>query len=73
MGWDAEDARRFIGNIGLVRGRLKDLDDSRRAAALESLKETLAAHDQDGVVFLGGMVDQRASPRWLSGVRTNGY
>ncbi len=52
VGSDTEDAYRFIGGLGLVRGLLQDLDNPRRAAALESLRKTIAAHaTADGVVF----------------------
>ena len=54
-GWDAEDALRFIVNLGLVRGLLQDLDASRRAAALASLKETIAAHETPDGVMSGSM------------------
>ncbi|HZJ49347.1 MAG TPA: methyltransferase domain-containing protein [Actinomycetota bacterium] len=51
-GSDADDAFLFFRNTGVARGLLQDLDDAARASAVESLKETMVAHQTgDGVKF----------------------
>lgn len=51
-GSTAKDACQFMGNTGVARGMLQDLDDAARASAIESLKATMGAHEtSDGVEF----------------------
>jgi len=51
-GSDADDAFLFFRDSGVARGLLQDLDDAARSSALESLRETMAAHQtENGVEF----------------------
>jgi SAM-dependent methyltransferase len=60
LGADAADACRFIG--GLMGWMLEGLDDDGRAAALDALRNTTAAHQTaDGVTF--------ASATWITTAR----
>jgi SAM-dependent methyltransferase len=50
VGADAADAFGFARTLGMTKGMLDDLDDAARAEALETLRQTLAAHETaDGV------------------------
>jgi ubiquinone/menaquinone biosynthesis C-methylase UbiE len=50
VGADAADAFRFTRTLGMTKGLLDDLDEAARATALETLRQTLAAHASgDGV------------------------
>jgi SAM-dependent methyltransferase len=52
FGTDAEDAYGFMSSIGIVHGLTHELDDARRAEALDALRATVEAHDTgDGVLF----------------------
>jgi len=54
FGRDAEDAYAFVSTLGITLGLTADLDDTAQAAALEQLRQTLAAHDTaDGVLLRG--------------------
>lgn len=54
LGADADDAFSFVSTFGMTRGLTQDLDDARRAAALEALHACLRAHEKsDGVLFGG--------------------
>lgn len=54
FGDDADDAFSFVGTFGITRGLTQDLDDPSRAAALDALHATLAAHETDDGVLFGG-------------------
>ena len=52
LGRNAHDAASFMGNSGVARGLLADLEADQRTTALESLHRTMADHETaDGVVF----------------------
>ena len=52
FGMDADDAYAFMSNIGIVHGLTHELDDARKAQALDNLRATVEAHDTgDGVLF----------------------
>lgn len=63
FGDDADDAFSFVSTLGFTRGLTRDLDDARRAAALEALHATLAEHETDAGVMFGGSA-------WLVRART---
>ncbi len=51
-GVDADDAFRFVSQVGIARGLLEDLDAPAREAALQELRRTLVEHDTGaGVTF----------------------
>ncbi len=51
---DADDAFSFVTTLGIARGLTQDLDDARKAAALDALHAPLAEHQTDaGVLFDG--------------------
>ncbi len=52
LGADPVDAFRFVSEMGIARGLLKDLDAAATATSLEALRATLRHHQADGgVVF----------------------
>lgn len=54
FGDDADDAFSFVATLGLTSGLTQDLDDARKAAALDALHATLVEHEsEDGVLFGG--------------------
>ena len=53
LGADAEDAFGFVSALGLTRGLLGELDDDARQAALDDLRDRLAAHATPDGVRLG--------------------
>ncbi|MDQ3708582.1 MAG: methyltransferase domain-containing protein [Actinomycetota bacterium] len=54
FGDDADDAFAFVTTMGLTIGLTQDLDDARKAAALDALHATLVEHESgDGVLFGG--------------------
>ena len=52
MGADADDAVEYARDINMVRTLLEELDADERARALDSLRETMAAHDTGSGVVL---------------------
>jgi SAM-dependent methyltransferase len=55
---NADDACAFISGMGCVKFRLQDLDDERRAGALDDLRATLSSYEtSDGV--------QMATATWI--------
>lgn len=53
LGADGDDAYRFFGTTGIVRGMTKDVDDVQRAAALDALRQTMVDHAGAGGVEFG--------------------
>ncbi|SDO18031.1 class I SAM-dependent methyltransferase [Geodermatophilus sp. DSM 45219] len=53
LGADPEDAFGFVSGLGLIRGLLGGLDDDARRAALDDLRDRLAAHATPDGVRLG--------------------
>jgi SAM-dependent methyltransferase len=52
FGADADDAYGFMSQIGIVHGLTQELDDAKKAEALQALRATVDAHDTgDGVLF----------------------
>ena len=52
LGADGADAFGFLRSMGVTRGLLNDLDEATAARALDTLRETLAAHaTAEGVLF----------------------
>jgi SAM-dependent methyltransferase len=52
LGTDGADAFGYLRTMGVTRGLLNDLDEATAARALDTLRETLAAHaTADGVLF----------------------
>jgi SAM-dependent methyltransferase len=52
FGADLDSAYGYVSSMGITRGLTAELDDVRRSRALESLRETLKAHETpDGVRF----------------------
>jgi hypothetical protein len=49
-GKNADDAFAFISGMGCVKFRLQDLDDERRARALDDLRSTLSSFETAGGV-----------------------
>ncbi len=62
-GDDADDAFSFVSTVGVTRGLTQDLDDARKAAALDALHASLVEHETDsGVLFDGSAWLIRARP-----------
>jgi SAM-dependent methyltransferase len=52
FGTDADDAYGFMSTIGIVHGLTHELDDAKKAEALDALRATVEAHATgDGVLF----------------------
>ena len=52
FGTDADDAWAFMSQIGIVHGLTHELDDAKKAEALDALRATIEAHATDeGVLF----------------------
>jgi len=54
LGDDADDAFSFVSTFGITTGLTQDLDDTRRAAALDALRATLVEHESEHGVLFGG-------------------
>lgn len=54
FGEDADDAFSFVSTFGITRGLTQDLDEARKAAALDALHATLVEHETDDGVLFGG-------------------
>jgi SAM-dependent methyltransferase len=53
LGADGDDAYRFFGGTGIVRGMTKDVDAAQRAAGLDALRQTMVDHAGAGGVEFG--------------------
>jgi SAM-dependent methyltransferase len=53
-GSDADDAFAFVSTLGITRGLTHDLDDTRKAEALDGLRAILVDHETDAGVLFGG-------------------
>lgn len=65
LGDNADDAYSFVATFGITRGLTQDLDDARKAAALDALHATLVEHETDDGVLFGGsawLVRARSRP-----------
>lgn len=54
FGDDPDDAFSFVSTLGITRGLTQELDDVRKAAALDALHATLVEHGTDAGVLFGG-------------------
>lgn len=54
FGDDADDAFSFVSTLGITRGLTQDLDDARKAVALDALHATLIEHETETGVLFGG-------------------
>ena len=64
LGDDADNAFSFVSTFGITRGLTQDLDDVRKAAALDALHAALVQHEtDDGVLFGGSAWLVHARPR----------
>lgn len=63
FGDNADEAFSFVSTLGITRGLTQDLDDVRKAAALDALHAALVEHETDDGVLFGGSA-------WLVRART---
>lgn len=54
FGDEPDDAFSFVSTLGITRGLAQELDDARKAAALDALHATIVEHGTDAGVLFGG-------------------